>query len=235
MNEKKILITIPTHNEGLIIGKVISEINTIFKRADILVIDAYSSDETYNQVKKNGANIIQIDKIFGIGLAIETGILFAYENNYDFLVRIDGDGQHSPSDVKDLLDFAIDSKSDLTIGSRFLKKSEYYPKYLRLYGIKLLRKLIKIFYKTEITDCTSGCQIFNKKLIKELKNDELFEYSEVAIICKTSLLGLSIREKFINMKERKTGSSSFNLTNSFIYMFKNILILLSLININFKK
>ena len=84
MNEKKILITIPTHNEGLIIGKVISEINTIFKRADILVIDAYSSDETYNQVKKNGANIIQIDKIFGIGLAIETGILFAYENNYDF-------------------------------------------------------------------------------------------------------------------------------------------------------
>ena len=95
--------------------------------------------------------------------------------------------------------------------------------------------MIKIFYKTEITDCTSGCQIFNKKLIKELKNDELFEYSEVAIICKTSLLGLSIREKFINMKERKTGSSSFNLTNSFIYMFKNILILLSLININFKK
>ena len=102
MNEKKILITIPTYNEGLIIEKVISEINTIFKKVDILVIDAYSTDETYKQVKKNGANIIQIDKIFGIGLAIETGILFANKNDYDFLVRIDGDGQHSPSDVKDL-------------------------------------------------------------------------------------------------------------------------------------
>ena len=235
MNEKKILIVIPTYNEGLIIGKVISEINSIFKTANILVIDAYSSDETYNQVKKNGANIIQIDKIFGISLAIETGILFAYENDYDFLVRIDGDGQHSPSDVKDLLDFAINIKSDLTIGSRFLNKSEYHPNHLRLYGIKLLRKLIKIFYKTEITDCTSGCQILSKKLIKELNDDELFEYSEVGIICKTSLLSMSIQEKFINMKERKTGSSSFNLTNSFIYMFKNILILLSLININFKK
>jgi len=235
MNEKKILIVIPTYNEGLIIGKVISEINTIFKTANILVIDAYSLDETYNQVKKNRANIIQIDKIFGISLAIETGILYAYENDYDFLVRIDGDGQHSPSDVKDLLDFAINIKSDLTIGSRFLNKSEYRPNLLRLYGIRLLRKLIKIFYKTEITDCTSGCQILNKKLIKELNNDELFEYSEVGIICKTSLLGMSIQEKFINMKERKTGSSSFNLTNSFIYMFKNILILLSLIDINFKK
>ena len=106
MNEKKILIIIPTYNEGLIIEEVISEINTIFEKVDILVIDAYSSDETYNQVKKHGVKIIQIDKIFGIGLAIETGILYAYKNEYDFLVRIDGDGQHSPSDVKNLLELA---------------------------------------------------------------------------------------------------------------------------------
>ena len=235
MNEKKILIIIPTYNEGLIIGKVISEIKINFKTVDILVIDAYSTDKTYEQVKKNGANIIQIDKVFGIGLAIETGILFAHKNNYDFLVRIDGDGQHSPSDVKELLDFAIETKSDLTIGSRFLSKSEYNPNNLRLYSIKLLRKLIKIFYKTIVTDCTSGCQILSKKLIKELHNDEVFEYSEVGIICKASILKMSIQEKFINMKERKTGSSSFDFKNSFIYMFKNILILLSLININFKK
>ena len=146
MGEKKILIIIPTYNEGLIIEKVISEINTIFKKVDILVIDAYSSDETYNQVKKYGVNIIQIDKIFGIGLAIETGILFAYENDYDFLVRIDGDGQHSPSDAKDLLEFANNSNTDLVIGSRFLDKSDYNPNYLRLYGIRILRKLIKILY-----------------------------------------------------------------------------------------
>jgi len=235
MNEKKILIIIPTYNEGLIIEEVISEINIIFKKVDILVIDAYSSDETYNQVKKHGVNIIQIDKIFGIGLAIETGILYAYKNEYDFLVRIDGDGQHSPSDVKDLLEFANNNKTDLVIGSRFLDKSDYNPNYLRLYGIRLLRKLIKVLYKTEVTDCTSGCQVISKKLIKELINDEFFEYSEVGIICQTSSLGMSIKEKFINMKERKTGSSSFNFKNSFIYMFKNILILLSSINIKFKK
>ena len=141
MNEKKILIVIPTYNEGLIIEKVISEIKIIFEKVDILVIDAYSSDETYNQVKKNGVNIIQIDKIFGIGLAIETGIFFANKNDYDFLVRIDGDGQHSPSDVKNLLDLAINKKNDLTIGSRFLDKSEYHPNYLRLYSIDLPREL----------------------------------------------------------------------------------------------
>ena len=235
MNGKKILIVIPTYNEGSIINKVLSDIKSNFESADILVIDAYSSDETLKEVKKTNTNIIQIDKIFGLGLAIETGILFANKNDYDFLVRIDGDGQHSPSDVKELLNFAIEKKSDLTIGSRFLEKSEYSPNNLRLYSIKLLRKLIKIFYKTTVSDCTSGCQILSKKFIKSLCYDELFEYSEISIICKASILKMSIQEKFINMKERKTGRSSFDLKNSFIYMFKNIIILLSLINFNYKK
>ena len=235
MDEKKILIVIPTYNEGLIIGNILLELKKIFKNTNILVIDGYSSDKTFDEVKKYNINVIQIDKSFGIGLAIETGILFAYKKKYDLLIRIDGDGQHSPSDVKKLLDFAIENKSDLTIGSRFLSKSEYSPNNMRLYSIKFLRKLIKIFYKTQVTDCTSGCQILSKRLIKELCDDEQFEYSEVGIICQASRLKMTIKEKFINMKVRKTGTSSFNLKNSFVYMFKNILILLTLINLKSKK
>ena len=230
MNGEKILIVIPTYNEASIIEKLILEIQNNFEKADILVIDAYSNDETFKKVKSTNTNIIQIDKIFGIGLAIETAILFAKKNNYDFLVRIDGDGQHPPKDVKNVLKFAISKKNDLTIGSRFLSKSEYNPNYLRLYSIKFLRKLINILYGANITDCTSGCQILSKNLIKRICDDESFEYSEVSIICKASILKMSIGEKFINMKERTTGSSSFNFKNSFVYMFKNILILLSLIN-----
>ena len=63
MNEKKILIIVPTLNEGLSIGNVISKLNKHFSKPDILVIDAYSSDETVNEVKKSNANIIQIDRI----------------------------------------------------------------------------------------------------------------------------------------------------------------------------
>ena len=102
MNGEKILIVIPTYNEASIIEKLILKIQNNFEEADILVIDAYSNDETFKKVKSTNTNIIQIDKIFGIGLAIETAILFAKKNNYDFLVSIDGDGQHPPEDVKDV-------------------------------------------------------------------------------------------------------------------------------------
>ena len=233
MSEKKILIAIPTYNEASIIEKIILDIKSNFENADILVIDAYSTDETLSKVKNSNVNVIQIDKIFGIGLAIETAILFAKKNNYDFLVRIDGDGQHPPNDVKEVLKFAILKKNDLTIGSRFLNKSDYIPNNLRLYSIKLLRKIINLLYEAKITDCTSGCQILSKNFIEKICDDESFEYSEVSIICKASILKMSIGEKFINMKERKTGNSSFDLKNSFVYMFKNILILLSMMS--FKK
>ncbi len=233
MDEKRILIIIPTLNEGQIIGKVISDLNKYFINHNILVIDAYSSDETYNEVKKKNVNIIQIDRFFGLSTQIEIGILYAYKNNYDFLVRVDGDGQHDPSDAKKLLDFAIKEKTDLMIGSRFLGDSEYSPSNLRLFGIKLLRKMIKIFYKTDVTDCNSGCQILSRKLIDKLSNDENFEYSEVSIICKASELEMLIKEKFVNMRERKTGHSTFNFINSFKFMFKNLLDLLT--SFNYKK
>ncbi len=235
MSEKKILIIIPTYNEGLIIGNVVTEFKKYFFEADILVIDAYSSDNTTTEAIKNGANVIYVDQIFGISLAIETGILFAHRNNYDFLIRVDGDGQHTAIDVKELLSFALKKKIDLTIGSRFLDKSEYHPNNLRLYSIKLLRLLIKVFYKVEVTDCTSGCQILSRRLIEKLSYDEEFEYSEVGIICKTSSIKMSVAEKSINMKKRETGKSTFNLKNSFKYMFKNLLGLITSINIKFKK
>jgi hypothetical protein len=73
----------------------------------------------------------------------------------------------------------------------------------------------------------------SKRLIKSLCYDEKFEYSEVGIICKTSSIKMSIAEKSINMKLRKTGKSTFNFNNSFKYMFKNLLSLITSINIKF--
>ena len=158
-----------------------------------------------------------------------------YTNDCDYLVRIDGDGQHPAYDVKKNLDYATNNKIDLMIGSRFLDKADYETNKTRMLGINLLRKILKIFYKIEITDCTSGCQILSKRLIHKLVEDENFEYSEIGVICKAKKIGYSISEKFINMRPRKTGSSSFNFINSFKYMVKNLLVLITSASFDLKK
>lgn len=234
MKKPNFIILIPTYNEAKIIENVILNIKKEFKDTDILLIDAYSKDNTAEIAKKNNVDVIFVDKYFGISLAIETGLLNAWKNNYDYCVRIDGDGQHFPSDVKDNLNYAVNNQVDLMIGSRFLGSSDYKTNKLRMSGINLLRTVLNKLYNVDITDCTSGCQIFSKRLIEKLVEDKNFEYSEIGVICKASELGFLIKEKSINMQPRKTGISSFNFINSFNYMFKNLLTLIVSINFGYK-
>jgi len=106
---------------------------------------------------------------------------------------------------------------------KLIKKNNIKVKLIKLYERKNSSGLLKIFYKIDIKDCTSGCQIFSKRLIQKFVEDENFEYSEIGAICKTKKIGYKIVEEFINMKPRVTGSSSFNFMNSFKYMYKNLL------------
>jgi len=223
MSHTKVLVIVTTYNESQIIEAVINDIKSNFIDPYILVIDGYSTDNTNEILIKKKIKTISVDKIYGISLAVEAGFLEAIDLNCDYLVRIDGDGQHPASDVRKNLDLSILNKVDLMIGSRFLDKSDYETNKIRMTGIRLLRLLLKIFYRIDIKDCTSGCQIFSKRLIQKFIEDQNFEYSEIGAICKTKKIGYKIEEKFINMKPRITGRSSFNFINSFKYMYKNLL------------
>ena len=146
----KSLVIILTYNEENTIETVIKETKEILDPTKIIVIDAYSTDNTIKIVQDLGIEIIFIDKMFGIGLAVEAGLLLAFNDNYDYLIRLDGDNQHTVSDVKKMFKEAAEKKYDLTIGSRFLDKSEYNPNLIRSFGINLLKNLINIFYKVRV-------------------------------------------------------------------------------------
>ena len=76
--KNRTLVVIPTLNEEASIVKIIANIQSNITGADILVVDGYSKDLTVQKAKSKGAKVIQVDKSFGIGLAIETAILFAF-------------------------------------------------------------------------------------------------------------------------------------------------------------
>ena len=227
MSDDKIIIIILTHNEEKTIKDVILECKKNINPTKILIIDAYSDDETSTIAKQNGAEVIFVDKYFGISLGVEAGILAAYEGDYDYLIRVDGDGQHFIPDVKKIYENTLKNNIDLMIGSRFLKNSDYKPSIFRNLGIIILRGLLNILYGVKILDCTSGCQVISKKLINAIIDDKNFEYSEIGIICKTKKINFNIKEEFINMKPRLSGKSSFNFINSFKYMFRNLLALIT--------
>ena len=57
----------------------------------------------------------------GIGGAVQTGYQYALERGYDTAVQVDGDGQHDPACVHELLRHLRNHPElDMVTGSRFL-------------------------------------------------------------------------------------------------------------------
>lgn len=222
MNSEKILFIIAALNEEKNIAPVIKETLRLFPGSSVLVIDGYSRDKTVNVSIESGAHVIQVAKFFGIGGAVEAGLQYAYEKDFDVIIRIDADGQHAPSEVQKLYEKFKSATCDLMIGSRFLGKSDYETNFIRSFAIGTIALLMKLCYGMKISDCTSGCHIYSKRLFTFFAQDMNFNYSEVLAICLAHKAGFKVIEEFINMQERQTGVSTFTFKNAFFYVFRNV-------------
>ena len=143
--DKKVLIIIPAYNEEECIYDVVSNISKVASFADILVVNDGSSDNTYNELLRLEVNFLNLPINLGIGGAVQAGYIYAYNNNYDFAFQLDGDGQHNPKYIKEMLDILIKKGADMVIGSRFVEKTSYNQTFLRSIGNKFISFIIKLF------------------------------------------------------------------------------------------
>ena len=108
----KVLVIVPAYNEEESIKKVVNEIKSKNKDVDVIVVNDGSKDNTVKEAKNTEALVVDLPCNLGIGGAVQTGYLYAYNNNYDIAIQIDGDGQHDPSYIKQMVE--IIQKNKLT-------------------------------------------------------------------------------------------------------------------------
>ena len=116
----KTIIIIPAYNEEKNIGAVLEGIQKESPGLPILVINDGSSDNTEKVVLEHNAEVISLPYNSGYGIALQTGFLYAVKNNFSIVVQMDSDGQHDPSDIKNLIEAVQKDNCDVVIGSRFL-------------------------------------------------------------------------------------------------------------------
>lgn len=208
MKKEKVLFVIPAYNEAANIGQVLKEIKKDAPFADILVINDCSKDNTKEIVEKN--NVKCITGIFNLkyAWAVQTGIKYANQNNYDYVIQFDADGQHIAKEAIKLLEKLKETQSDIVIGSRYLKNMGYQSPFFRRIGTKLFEIIIKIFCRQKIADPLSGFQCLNKKVIdKYSKIGSYPEYPDANLIIEMLLEGYKITEVPVKMRLRKAGVS----------------------------
>ena len=126
--KKKILIILPTLNEGNNVSILYSKIKSLKISLDLLFIDDGSNDNTIEIIKKitrkKNAKIkiflIKRSKRLGIGKAHKDGLNFAYRKKYNFAITMDSDLAHDPKYINNLVyKFMIHLSSLGVLGCRF--------------------------------------------------------------------------------------------------------------------
>jgi glycosyltransferase involved in cell wall biosynthesis len=221
---QRILIIIPAFNEGERIVQVVGRVREAAPDCDILVVNDGSRDETAAAAASAGALVASHPFNLGYGVAIQTGYKYALAKGYDFAVQIDGDGQHDPMFIPQLLGPVLAGETDFSLGSRFLGVESYEPSLARRVGMAFFRRLISILIGARITDSTSGYQAFNRKVIRFFTT-EVFpcDYPDADMLLTLHRAGFRIREVPVRMHPSATGKSMHSGWKPFYYMFKMLL------------
>jgi glycosyltransferase involved in cell wall biosynthesis len=203
---------------------------------DVVVVNDCSKDSTADVISNLDCIALNLPVNLGIGGAVQTGFKYAFENNYDYAIQADGDGQHPASEIPKLVEAAEKQNADVVIGSRFLEKEGFQSSSLRRMGINYFRRLNKLLTGIDIYDSTSGFRLINKKVLSIVSEYYPDEYPEPEAIILYSLNNFKIVEVPVTMKERQGGVSSIGRTSSVYYMFKvSLAILYTYIRIKFKR
>ena len=214
----KILIIIPAYNEAEKIERVVDNLIENYPQYDYVIINDGSTDDTRKICARRGYNLLDLPINVGLSGAIKSGMRYANYYGYDYVLQLDGDGQHDPMYIKDLQACMEQTGADIVIGSRF--KTERKPINSRMIGSQLITTAIFLTTKGKyIGDVTSGMRLFNKKMIKRFGYD--MHYSpEPDTLAYLLNCGVKIEEVQVQMHERIAGVSYLNFKSSIWYMMK---------------
>ena len=218
---------VPARNEEDAVGRVVEELRAFDRELDVVVIDDGSEDATAERAAAAGAAVVSLPFNLGIGGAVQTGFQYALEHGYDTVIRLDGDGQHDPAQIPNLLAPLDRGEADVVIGSRFARGAgEYRAPFARRAGIRWFAHLVSLLTRQKLTDTTSGFQAVNAQAIRLFAADYPHDYPEVEAAVMVVRHRLRIMEVPASMRGRETGRSSITLLRSLYYAVKVTLALL---------
>lgn len=220
------LAIVPAYNEAGMVGRVVRDIHRCAPGFDVVVVDDGSSDETAAEAATAGAAVIRHPYNLGIGGAVQSGYKFALRNGYDVAAQVDGDGQHKPEYLPEMVAaLQTGGQADMVYGSRFRGEPGYKVPFGRRLGNLVFSVVLSAITRQKITDPTSGFRMTNRSAIELFARDYPHDYPEVEALLMLHAHRLRIHEVHVKMNARGFGQSSIDYPRSAYYMLKVLLAL----------
>jgi glycosyltransferase involved in cell wall biosynthesis len=213
----KLLILIPAFNEEGAVGGVVEEVRSVLPDVPVLVVDDCSEDATRHVATLAGADVLPMPYHLGLGGCVQAGYRLAFELGYDFVIRVDGDGQHDPRDIPNMLTVLQREGCEMVIGSRFVNGEGLRTGFLRGVGISFFRLMLRPILGRTVHDPTSGFVGLNRTALALFSRSFPLEYPEIEALVVLQRKRFRFVEVPCHMRPRRAGRSTITALKSLYY------------------
>jgi glycosyltransferase involved in cell wall biosynthesis len=189
----RVVAVIAAFNEGAHIREVV--VGTRPHVDAVLVVDDGSTDDTAAAAEAAGAEVVRHPGNRGKGVAVRSGLAAVRDRGFTHVLLMDGDLQHRPSDVPQLVAAATDpagAGADVIVGARsfdraHMPRSRYWSNVI---GSWALGGLVGV----PIRDTQSGFRLIRLAALEPLTLTSTGYEIETEMLIRLARRGASVRE-----------------------------------------
>lgn len=213
-----LLILVPAFNEQGAVGTVVREIRQTVPGTPVLVVDDCSKDSTADIARTAGASVLSLPHHLGLGGCVQAGYRLAHEFGYDYVIRVDGDGQHNPADIPTILEVLKGKGCEMVIGSRFVNGARNQTSFARALGIRFFRMMLRPILGKKVHDPTSGFVGVNRTALGVFSRSFPLEYPEIEALVVLQRRRFRFEEVSCRFRPRKAGRSTITAVKSLFFI-----------------
>ena len=160
-NEANFCVVIPAYQEEGRIGETVRRV--LRHCRNVVVVDDGCTDQTAEEAEKAGATVIRQGVNRGKGAALQTGFQYAQDRKFDFLINLDGDGQHDPDDIPRFIEAFQKSGTPVLTGDRMYDTASM--PFVRRMTSRFMSWLLSRAMGQRVTDTQSGYRLYRTDVL----------------------------------------------------------------------
>lgn len=210
LTQELLSIVVPLYNEEDNVELLTEKIHESLQgyHYEIIYVNDFSNDSTVRVIKKMNdpiVHLVELKKNYGQSLALAAGIDYA---RGEYIITMDGDLQNDPSDIPEMLHWAVNEHFDLVTGIRQKRKDSW----LKTIPSKVANFLVRKVTSLDIKDNGCALKVFSKDIAKNLN---LYGEMHRFITLLAFLEGAQIKQVPVKHHARHAGVSKYGLERVF--------------------